>query len=132
MEDTESDDVAKDRPGPGEPIREASTTTDKKDAELVYIHTRLQRDKVRRRYFRYYHGCRIIVERGDTIEEFDEHTLRVWGSAGCPGVDRHGRESLPYDGSDCVGVLREPPPETWRLIPHLAQADSDRGDPDTH
>jgi hypothetical protein len=39
MEDMESDDIARDRPGPGEPIREASTTTDEEDAELVYDHT---------------------------------------------------------------------------------------------
>jgi hypothetical protein len=35
------------------------------------------------------------------------------GSVGCLGVDRHGKGSLPCDGSYSVGVLREPPPETW-------------------
>ena len=35
MEDVEGDDVAKNRPGLGEPIREASTATDEEDAELV-------------------------------------------------------------------------------------------------
>jgi hypothetical protein len=69
MEDVKSDDAARHRPVPGEPIREASTTTDEKDAELVYDHTRFWRDKVRCRYFRYYHGCKIIIERGATIEE---------------------------------------------------------------
>jgi hypothetical protein len=77
MEDVESDDAAKDSPVPAEPIRKASTTTDEKDAELVYDHSCSQRDKVRCRYFRYYHGCRIIIERGAAIEEFDERALRV-------------------------------------------------------
>ena len=77
MEDVESDDSARDRPSPSEPIREASTTTDKEDAELVYDHTHFWRDKVNHRYFRYYHGRKIIVERGATIEEFDKRALRV-------------------------------------------------------
>jgi hypothetical protein len=78
IEDVESDDTAKDRPVPGEPIREASTATNEEDAELVYDHTRFRRDKVKRRYFRYYHGRRIINERGATIEEFDDHASMVW------------------------------------------------------
>jgi hypothetical protein len=77
MEDVESDNTARDRPGPGEPIREASTATDEEDAELVYDHTRFRRDKVRRHYFHYYHGRRIIVGREAIIEEFDECTPRV-------------------------------------------------------
>jgi hypothetical protein len=77
MEDMESDDAARDNPSLGEPIREVSTATDKEDAKLVYDHTRFWRDKVRRRYFHYYHGCMIIVERGAMKEEFDECTLRV-------------------------------------------------------
>jgi hypothetical protein len=39
MEDVESDDAARDRPVPSEPIREACTATDEEDAELVYDHT---------------------------------------------------------------------------------------------
>jgi hypothetical protein len=39
MEDVESDDAARDRPVPGKPIKEASTTTDEEDAELAYDHT---------------------------------------------------------------------------------------------
>jgi hypothetical protein len=77
MEDVESADAAKDRSSPSELIREASSTTDKDDAKLVYDHTRFQKDKVRRRYFHYYHRCRIIVERRAIIEEFDECTPRV-------------------------------------------------------
>jgi hypothetical protein len=77
MEDVESGDAAKDRSGPGDPIREASTATDEEDAKLVYDHTLFQKDKVRRRYFHYYHGRMIIVERGAIIKEFDECTLRV-------------------------------------------------------
>ena len=77
MEDVESDDIAKHRLGLGEPIREASTTTNEEDAELVYDHTRFWRDRVKRCYFRYYHEYRIIVERGGIIEEFDERALRV-------------------------------------------------------
>jgi hypothetical protein len=44
----------------------------------VYDHTRFRRDKVRRRYFRYYHGHMIIVERGAIIKEFNECAPRVW------------------------------------------------------
>jgi hypothetical protein len=77
MEDVESDDAARDRPVPSELIIEASTATDEEDAELVYDHTYFPRDKVRHRYFCYYHGSRIIIERGATIEEFDEPALRV-------------------------------------------------------
>jgi hypothetical protein len=77
MEDVKSDDAARNRPGPGEPIKEASTATSVEDSELVYYHTCFQRDKVRRRYFCYYHGRRIIVERGAIIEEFDERASKV-------------------------------------------------------
>jgi hypothetical protein len=72
MEEAESDDTARDRVVPSELIREASTTTNR------LVHTHFRRDKVRRQYFRYYHGCRIIIERGATIEEFDERAPRVW------------------------------------------------------
>jgi hypothetical protein len=48
MEDMESDNAAKDKPVPGEPIKEASTTTNEEDAELVYDHTSFRREKVRR------------------------------------------------------------------------------------
>ena len=62
MEDVKSDNATRNKLGPGEPM--PSTTMDEEDAELVYDHTRFWRDKVRHRYFHYYHGCRIIVERG--------------------------------------------------------------------
>ena len=39
MEEAESDETTKDRPVPGEPIREASTATNEEDAKLVYNHT---------------------------------------------------------------------------------------------
>jgi hypothetical protein len=55
MEDVGSDDTAKDRPILGASIREASTAMDEEDANLVYDHTRFQRDKVKHRYFRCYH-----------------------------------------------------------------------------
>jgi hypothetical protein len=77
MEDVESDDAARDRPALGEPIREASTAIDEEDIELVYDHTHFWKDKVRCRYFRYHHVCRIIIKRGPTIEEFDERASRV-------------------------------------------------------
>ena len=76
MEDVKSDDTTRDRRVPGKPIREASIATDEEDVELVFDHTHFWRDKVRPRYFHYYHGRRIIIERGDAIEEFDEHALR--------------------------------------------------------
>ena len=77
MEDVDSDDATRNRSDPGKPIREANTTTDEEDAKLVYDYTHFQRDKVRGHYFGYYHGCRIIVERGATIKEFDERAPRV-------------------------------------------------------
>ena len=77
MEEVDIDDTTRDKPVPSEPIRGASTTTDKEAIELVYDHTRFWRDKVRRRYFRYYHGRRIIVEKGAVIEEFDKRAPRV-------------------------------------------------------
>jgi hypothetical protein len=77
MEDVGSDDTVGDKPVPGTPIREASTAIDEEDADLVYDHTRFRRDKVRQRYFRYYHRCRIIVERGATIEEFYGRAPRI-------------------------------------------------------
>jgi hypothetical protein len=75
--DTESDDTVGGRPVPGEPISEGSTATNRDDDDLVYDHTHFRRDKVRRRYTRYYHGRWIIIERGATIEEFDENVMRV-------------------------------------------------------
>jgi hypothetical protein len=75
--DTESDDTARGRPVPGELIREGSTATDRDDDDFVYDHTRFRRDKIRRRYTRYYHGCRIIIERRAAIEEFDKRASRV-------------------------------------------------------
>ena len=78
MEDVESNDAARHRLGPGEPIRETSTAMDEEDVELIYDHTHFQRDKIRRCYFHYYHGRWIIVERGAIIEEFEERALRVW------------------------------------------------------
>jgi hypothetical protein len=77
MEYVGSDDTTGDRPVPGMPIREAITAIDKEDANLVYDHTRFRRDKVKRRYFRYYHERRIIVERGAAIEEFNGHARRI-------------------------------------------------------
>jgi hypothetical protein len=77
MEDVESDDAARDRLVLVELIREASTPMDEEDAELVYEHTRFRRDKVRCRYFSYYHERKIMIERGATIEEFDERAPRV-------------------------------------------------------
>jgi hypothetical protein len=61
MEDVESDDAARDRPVPSELIIEASITMDEEDAELVYDHTHFSRDKVKHRYFCYYHRRRIII-----------------------------------------------------------------------
>jgi hypothetical protein len=75
--DTESDDTVGGRLVPGKLIREGSTAIDRGDYDLVYVHTCFQRDKVKRRYTRYYHGRGIIIERGATIEEFDERASKV-------------------------------------------------------
>jgi hypothetical protein len=77
MEDVVSDNAVGDRPVPGELIKEASIATDEEDAELEYDHTRFRKDKVKRQYFRYYHGSTIIIEKGAAIEEFDERAPRV-------------------------------------------------------
>jgi hypothetical protein len=77
IEDVGSDNTVKDRPVPDAPIKEASIATNEEDADLVYDHTRFRRDKVKCRYFRYYHGCKIILERGAAIEEFDERAPRI-------------------------------------------------------
>jgi hypothetical protein len=70
MEDIGSDNTVSDKPILGVSIREASAATDEEDVDLVYYHTRFRRDKVKRQYFCYYHGRRIIVERGATIDGF--------------------------------------------------------------
>jgi hypothetical protein len=77
MGDVGSDDTTRDRPVPSAPIREANTATDKEDPNLVYDHTCFQRDKVRRRYFCYYHRRKIIVKRGAAIAKFDERAPRI-------------------------------------------------------
>jgi hypothetical protein len=85
MEDVESDDAARDGTIPCEPIKEAGTTMDEEDAKLVYDHTCFQRDKVKCRYFRYYYRHKIIIKKGATREEFDEHALRVWATLDAQG-----------------------------------------------
>jgi hypothetical protein len=50
---------------------------DEEDAKLAYDHTHFWRDKVRCRYFRYYHERMIIVKRGATIKDFNERSSRV-------------------------------------------------------
>ena len=77
MEEAANDDTTRDRLVPDEPIQGASTATDEEDKDLVYDHSRFRRDKVRRRYFHYYHERRIIVEREVVIKEFDKRAPRV-------------------------------------------------------
>ena len=77
MKDVETNNTARNKLVPREPIRGANTATEEEDAELVYVCTHFWRDKVKRHYFCYYHGRRIIVERGAIIEEFYERSLRV-------------------------------------------------------
>jgi hypothetical protein len=100
MEDVNGDDAAKDRPITGEPIREASTDTDEEDSELVYDHTRFRRDKAKRRYFHYYHGRRIIIKRGATIEEFNERAPRVRAM-----VDAQGWTDMAEDHCPAVETI---------------------------
>jgi hypothetical protein len=98
--DTESDDTAEGGPVPGEPIREGNTATDRDDDDLVYDHTRFRWDKVKRRYTHYYHGRRIIIERGATIEEFDEHVSRVRAV-----LDAQGWTSMAEDHRPAVEAI---------------------------
>ena len=77
MEKAANNDTTRDRSVPDELIRGASTATNEGDEDLVYNRTRLQRDKVKHSYFRYYNERRIIMERGDVVEEFDKHAPRV-------------------------------------------------------
>jgi hypothetical protein len=111
---TESDDTARGGPVPGEPIREGSTAMDRDDDDLVYDHTRFRRDKVRRRYTRYYHGRRIIIERGATIKEFDERASRVWAV-----LDAQGWTSMAEDHRPTVKTI------VWEFYANLHQR---RGD----
>jgi hypothetical protein len=59
------------------PIREASSTTDKDDDNLIYDRDRFKVDKAQRRYEFYYHDRRIVVERGVDVVDLDAHALRV-------------------------------------------------------
>jgi hypothetical protein len=85
MTDAESDNIVGDGPVPGELFKEASITTNEEDAELVYDHSHFRRDKVRRQYFRYYHGRKIIIKKGAAIEEFDECAPSVWAMLDAQG-----------------------------------------------
>jgi hypothetical protein len=108
--ETESDDTAGGRPVLGEPIREGSTATNRDDDDLVYDHTCFWRDKVRRRYTRYYHGRRIIIEGGAAIEEFNERALRVRAV-----LDAQGWTSMVEDHRPAVEVI------VWEFYANLHQ-----------
>jgi hypothetical protein len=114
VEDVGSDDTTRDNPVPGKLIREASTTTDEEDSELVYDHTRFHRDKAKCRYFRYYHRRKIIIERGATIEEFNEHAPRVQAM-----LDAQGWTNMVEDHCPVVETI------VWELYVNLHQR---RGD----
>ena len=115
MEDVESDDTTRDRPVPSEPIRGASTATNEEDAELVYNRTSFRRDKVRRHYFHYYDGRRIIVERRAIIEEFEERTPRVRAM-----LDAQGWTDMAEDHCPAIKEI------VWEfsLNPHQRHGDS--------
>jgi hypothetical protein len=112
--DTKSDDTVGDRPVPGEPIREGSIATDRDDDDLVYDHTRFRLDKVRRRYTRYYHGHRIIIERGAAIEKFDERGPRVRAV-----LDAQGWTSMVENHRLAVEVI------VWEFYTNLHQRHGD-------
>jgi hypothetical protein len=114
MEDVESDDTASNRSVPSEPIREANITTNEEDAELVYNHTHFRRDKVRHQYFRYYHGHRVIIERGAVIKEFNERTPRVRAV-----LDAQGWTDMVEDHRPTVETI------VWEIYTNLHQR---RGD----
>jgi hypothetical protein len=78
--------------------------------ELVYDHTRFWRDKIRRRYFSYYHERRIIIERGATIEEFDERAPRVWAI-----LDAQGWTNMVEDHRPAVEAI------VWEFYANLHQ-----------
>jgi hypothetical protein len=114
MEDVGSDNTVRDKPVPGVSIREASTATDEEDVDLVYYHTRFRRDKVKRQYFCYYHGRRIIVERGATIEDFDERASRIRAV-----LDAQGWTAMAEDHYPVVDVI------VWEFYENIHQR---RGD----
>jgi hypothetical protein len=108
--DTESDDTVGGRPVLGEPIREGNTATDRDDDDLVYDHTHFRRDKVRHQYTHYYHRHRIIIERGTTIEEFDERAPRVRAM-----LDVQGWTSMAEDHRPAVEAI------VWEFYANLHQ-----------
>ena len=77
MEDIEIDDIAGSGLNSGRPIREASSTTNDKDENLIYYQEHFRMDKAWHHYNLHYHGHRIIVERGAIMIDFDVWVLKV-------------------------------------------------------
>jgi hypothetical protein len=64
-------------PGPEAPVIEGSSAIEMDGADLVYDHTRFCKYKAYRRFADYYRGCRVAVERGLMVTDFDECAPRI-------------------------------------------------------
>ena len=84
------------------------------DVELVYNDTHFRKDKFRPCYFRFYHGCMIIVERVAIIEEFDKHEPRVRAM-----LDAQGWTNMVEDHHSVVEEI------VWEFYTNLHQRRSD-------
>ena len=78
MEDVGTNDTTGSRSNLGGPIREASSTIDKEDNNLIYDRERFRKNKARYYYDFCYRDRRVIVEWGVVVSNFDACTLRVW------------------------------------------------------
>jgi hypothetical protein len=63
--------------GPEALVIEGSSATYMDDADLVYDHTHFRKYKAYRRFTDDYKGCRVAVERGLIMTDFDERALRI-------------------------------------------------------
>jgi hypothetical protein len=64
-------------PGPEAPVADNSSATDSDDADLVYDHTCFRKYKAYRRFTDDYKGCRVAVERGLVVIDFDERASHI-------------------------------------------------------
>jgi hypothetical protein len=61
-------------PGLEIPVIEGSNVTDTDNADFIYDCTHFRKYKAYRRFKDYYRGCRVVMERGLVVMDFDECT----------------------------------------------------------
>ena len=77
MEDVGTDGIAGSGSYFGGPIREASSTTDVEDDNLIYDRERFRKNKAQHHYDFYYRDRKVIIKRGVVMSNFDDRALRV-------------------------------------------------------